>query len=651
VSQLRRERHGVTVDTEFAWPSSIVAPPEVQMRCSLVLSSIVVAFVACNDAAPPPATPVTGPVPVTPGGQHGPAPVATPSDARPDLETRRAALRAVIAEDWEARLVHEPEFASILGDKRYNDRWNDPSEKAIYAYLDQEKVYAAKLRAIDTTGFPEQERLNQVLLLRTIDLMLEEAKFEPWLMQVNQFSSPHLDLPQLVSFLQFTSVKDYDDYIARLRAIPAHLSEIIVNSRKGVAKNLVPPKILLSKVVKQSTDIATHSPSDSAFAGPLKSFPASVPEADRARIKKAVLDAIDKNVNPAYLSFAAFVRDEYAPKGRADPGVWSLPMGEARYAFSIKDETTTTESADAIHELGLREVARIEGHMQEVMKKLGYATLPELAAAIAKDPKRHFASRQAVVDLYRHYTDQMYGKLPSLFGRLPKAKLEIMPVETFREKGAAAAEYDQGTPDGSRPGHVMVNTGEFAKRTTTNAETTAYHEGVPGHHLQIALAQEIDGLPPYRQQYSVTSFIEGWALYSERLGEEVGFYEDPYSYYGHLQDEMLRAIRLVVDTGLHAKRWTRQQVVDFFHAHGTMDEVDVQSETDRYIAVPGQALAYKIGQLRILALREKAKKALGDRFDLRAFHDVVLGSGALPLDVLEEQVDRWVASSGASPSH
>jgi uncharacterized protein (DUF885 family) len=291
----------------------------------------------------------------------------------------------------------------------------------------------------------------------------------------------------------------------------------------------------------------------------------------------------------------------------------------------------------------LKEVARIEAEMLATAKKLGFSDLHALSASVAKNPALHFTSRQAVVDLYRKYTDQMYPKLPSLFGRLPKAKVEIMPVEEFREKGSSGAEYNQGTPDGSRPGHVMVNTGDFGKRTTLSVETTAYHEGVPGHHLQISIAQELTGLPPFRQQYGVTSFIEGWALYSERLGEEVGFYQDPYSYFGHLQDEMLRAIRLVVDTGFHSKKWTRQQVVDFFHAHSATDEVEVQSETDRYIAIPSQALAYKIGQLKILELREKAKKALGDKFDIRGFHDTILDSGALPLDVLEEQVDRWIA--------
>jgi uncharacterized protein (DUF885 family) len=591
-----------------------------------------VTIAACHDVSAPPAT------------------AAAPSSRAPatSLDERRQQLRDVIADQWEYTMRTSPEYASILGDKRYNDRWSDASEKAVQDDLEASRRYLAKLGAIDLTGFPEQERLNEVLLARKLQLSLEGAKFENWLMPVNQFASPHLFLPQLPSLLPFTSVKDYDDYVTRLRTLPSVMDQIVVLMKKGMARGLMPPKILLGRVAQQAEDVASAAPEASAFAAPLNSFPAAVPEGDRARIRAACLAAIQNNVDPSYRSFAAFVRAEYEPHGRAEPGEWSLPLGEERYAFAIKEETTTAMSADEIHELGLKEVARIEKEMLTVANKLGYRDLHSFAAANAKNPALHFSSRQAIVDLYRKYIDQMYPKLPSLFGRLPKGKLEVMPVEEFREKGMSAAEYTQGTPDGSRPGHVMVNTGDFANRTTLSVETTAYHEGVPGHHLQIAIAQEVTGLPQFRQQYSVTSFIEGWALYAERLGEEVGFYQDLYSYFGHLQDEMLRAIRLVVDTGFHAKRWTRQQVVDFFHAHSTADEVEVQSETDRYIAIPGQALAYKIGQLKILALREKAKKALGDKFDIRAFHDVVLGAGALPLDVLEQQVDRWIAERRAA---
>jgi uncharacterized protein (DUF885 family) len=606
------------------------------MRFFLLFAVLCLAVIACHDE-PPPVVPAAPPTSVA----TAPAPVSPPVS---NVEACREQLKTIIADQWEYTLRTSPELASILGDKRYNDRWSDLSDKAVHDDLEESRRYLTKLEAVDPQGFPEQERLNKALLARKLHLALEGARYERWLMPVNQFSSPHIDIPELVSLLQFTSVKDYDDYVTRLHTLPAVMDQIVTNLRKGMAKGLMPPKILLGKVAQQAEDIARPAPEASAFAAPLRSLPAGMPEADRARIRASLLSAIKTDVNPAYKSFAKFIRAEYEPHGRADPGEWALPLGPERYAFDIEERTTTSKSPDEIHEIGLREVARIEAEMKGVASKLGFSTLPTLAASIAKNPSLHFTSRQAVVDLYRKYTDQMAPKLPSLFGILPKAKVEILPVEEFREKGAAAAEYNQGTPDGSRPGHVMVNTGDFKNRTTTNVETTAYHEGVPGHHLQISIAQEVQDLPPFRQQYSVTSYIEGWALYAERLGEELGFYQDPYSYYGHLQDEMLRAIRLVVDTGLHAKKWTRQQVVDFFHAHSTSDEVEVQSETDRYIAIPGQALAYKLGQLRILELREKAKKALGDKFDIRGFHDVVLQNGALPLDVLGEEVDRWIAT-------
>jgi uncharacterized protein (DUF885 family) len=575
-------------------------------------------------------------------------PVADPHPA-PSLDARRQQLRDLIAEQWEYTMRTNPEWASVLGDKRYNDRWSDRSEKAVHDDLAHSQRVVDGLEAIDTTGFPEQERLNKVLLSRQLKLVLEGARFEDWLMPVNQFWGAHLAPAELVTTLPFTSVKDYEDYVTRLRTLPGVLDQAAALMRAGMAKGLMPPKFLLGKVARQADDIAAPLPKASAFAAPLKAFPAAVPEADRARLRAACLAAIRDQVNPAYRTLAKFVRAEYEPHGRAEPGEWSLPLGPERYAFHIKDTTSTTLTADQIHEIGLQEVARIEAASLATAKKLGFEDVKSMAAGIARNPALHFKSRQAILDSYRAYTDQMSPKLPSLFGRLPKAKLEIMAVEAFREKSSSGAEYEQATPDGSRPGHVKVNTGDFAKRTMPAVESTAYHEGVPGHHLQIAIAQEVPDMPPFRQQYFVTAFVEGWALYAERLGEEVGGYQDPYSYYGHLQEEMLRAIRLVVDTGFHAKKWTRQQVIDFFHAHSTDDEVDIQSETDRYMVIPSQALAYKVGQLKILELREKAKQALGERFDIRGFHDTVLDTGALPLDVLSDQVDAWIARVKATP--
>jgi uncharacterized protein (DUF885 family) len=559
------------------------------------------------------------------------------------IEERRHALDALIKEQWEYTLRTSPELASIIGDKRYNDRLSELSQAAIDRDLAATADFLRRFEAIDTTGLPTQEALNQELMVRKLRIEVEEARFKDWEMPVLQISGPHLDLPQLVALLSFETVKDYDDYLARLHEIPRLLGEVTTQMRNGLRDGLMPPRFLLEKVVRQCEAIAGAPVKESAFAQPLGKLPPGWPQGDRERLKESITSAIRDEVAPAYRRLAAFVRDEYAPHGRTEVGLWSLPDGAARYALQVRRSTTTDLTPEQIHALGLREVERIEALMLATARKLGHADLKAFSHALQANQALHPRSRQEILDLYGKYTDRMYDKLPALFGRLPRGKVVVMPVEEFREKEAPAAAYDQGTPDGSRPGHIMVNTGDFNHRLTVGIETTALHEGVPGHHLQIALAQELPDLPPFRQQGNYTAYAEGWALYSERLGEEVGFYQDPYSYYGHLQDEMLRAIRLVVDTGLHHKHWSRQQVVDFFHAHSAIDEVDVQSETDRYIAWPGQALGYKVGQLKILELRNYARQALGTRFDLRRFHDEVLGAGALPMDVLERRIKSWVA--------
>jgi uncharacterized protein (DUF885 family) len=563
-----------------------------------------------------------------------------------DLETRRKALNDLLHEQWEYSLRTSPIYASILGDKRYNDQLDDFSQQAIDDNLAQTQRFLTRFEAIDTAGFPEQELLNKQLMVRDLKMALEGARFKPWEMPVNQFNGIHIDAPQQVGILSFENVKDYEDYIARLKQFPRLFDQNVVQMRKGMAEGFMPPRILLEQVVGQADKIAATPVDQSPFAHPFDKFPASVPEADRKRIRETGLAAIKGSVIPAYVSFTKFVRDEYAPKGRAEPGVWALPDGPERYAFRVKESTTTNLTPEEIHQIGLAQVKEIEGRMLGAARQLGYSDLKSFQAAVKNDPKLHGHSRQEILDLYRKYIDQMNAKLPQMFGRLPKAKLEVMPIEEFREK-EAFTHYIQGTPDGSRPAHVMVNTGDFAKRSLTDVETTAYHEGVPGHHLQIAIAQELPELPPFRQHEYYTAYTEGWALYSERLGKEAGFFQDPYSYYGHLEDDMLRAIRLVVDTGFHYKHWTRQQVVDFFHDHSSIDEPSVQSETDRYMAWPAQALGYKIGQLEILKLRQYAKDQLGDKFDLRAFHDEVLSGGALPLDVLSVRIHDWAAQQKA----
>jgi uncharacterized protein (DUF885 family) len=559
-----------------------------------------------------------------------------------DLDKRRKALSDLLHEQWEYTLRTYPEFASILGDRRYNDQVTDASEKAQYADLAETKKFLKRFEAIDTTAFSEQEKLNRNLMVRDLRDSVEGSKFKSWQMPVNQMSGIHLNAAQLPGALPFATVKDYEDYIVRLGKFPKIMDDNIANMRKGMAARLMPPKFLLEKVTGQAQGLASSKGEESPFAVPLKNFPESISASDKERLRTGVLSAIERHVIPAYERFAAFVRDEYAPKGRVDVGVWALPDGRERYANQVRNLTTTNRTPDEIHAIGLREVARIESEMLQIAQKLGYSDLKTFNAAVEANPELKAKSRQQMLDLYTKYNDQMYAKLPELFGRLPRAKVEVVPVQEFREKEASGASYETGSPDGSRPGRIYVNTYEPESRKTLTFESTAYHEGVPGHHMQLAIQQELAELPPFRQQGGYTAFIEGWALYSERLGKEVGFYQDPYSDYGRLNDEMLRAIRLVVDTGLHHKRWTRDQVVQFFRDHSAIDEVEIQSETDRYIVWPGQALAYKTGQLKILELRERAQKELGAKFDIRGFHDEVLGAGALPLQELEERIDAWV---------
>jgi uncharacterized protein (DUF885 family) len=565
-----------------------------------------------------------------------------------NLEARRQQLKQLVDEQWEYQLRESPELATGIGDLRYNDRWSDISlAHAAQQNADDEK-WLARFEAVDTTGFPEQEKLNQLLMVRNLKSNIEAFRLKNHEMPVDQFFGVHLQFAQFVAIIPFNTIKQYNDYIARLSQMPGQIDDIIAILQQGEKDHLLPPRFLLEKTVDQCKSIAAPAGEANVFGQPVTHFPDSFPDSERIHLHDAIVSAVDHKVRPAYLKLANFLATDYAPKGRVEPGLWALPDGDARYRFAIEQNTTTTMDAATIHELGLREVARIEGEQLAIAKKFGFADLKSFRASLQGNPKVTPTSREQIVETYRRYIAQMQPELPKLFGLLPKTQVQVEPVQAFREKEAAGADYSQGTPDGSRPGIVYVNTSDYQHRTLTNAESTAYHEGVPGHHMQIAIAQTLPGLPPFRQQGGYTAYQEGWALYSERLGKEIGFYQDPYSDFGRLSDELLRADRLVLDTGVHFKHWTRQQMIDFFHEHSSNDEPEIQAETDRYIAVPGQALAYKIGQLKILELRERAKKELGSKFDIKAFHDEILNGGALPLDVLDARVTAWIAAQKAN---
>ncbi|WP_272387792.1 DUF885 domain-containing protein, partial [Acinetobacter baumannii] len=570
------------------------------------------------------------------------------SKQKSDVSVRVKVLNQLLQEQWEYTLKNSPETATVLGDLRYNDRWTEISKTQIEKDKKTTQNFLKRFEAIDSTGFSATDQLNKDLMIYQLKETLKNYDLKLYEMPFNQMWGLHLQFPGFISSITFDNVKQYQDYTARLKQIPLILDQGIQLAKQGQKDGLIPPKYLLEKVAKQIDSIATPAGADSVFASPLKQFPSNISKAEQERLSREILQAIDQNVRPAYQKLGTFIQKDYLPYGRQHEGIWSLPNGDELYRFYVENNTTTSESPETIHQLGLKEVARIEAEMLKIAKAQGFNDLKSFQQSLKTNPAVFPKSREEILEIYRGYIAQMQPELPKLFGLLPKNKVEVLPVEQYREKEAAGAEYHQGTPDGSRPGQVYVNTGDFSERSKISMEATAYHEAIPGHHMQIDIAQNLPNLPMFRKQPNHTAYIEGWALYAEQLGKDVGFYKDPLSDYGRLSSELFRACRLVVDTGVHYKKWTRQQMIDFMREHSALDEPDIQAEADRYIAIPAQALAYKMGQLKILELRELAKQELGDRFDIKAFHDMVLNAGTLPLNILDARIKNWIKEQKAA---
>lgn len=573
------------------------------------------------------------------GGMLHAQPTAT------SVEANRKALAALFDSYWQDQLKRSPEWASQLGDKRYNDLISDYSVKAENERLEFEQNLLLQLATIDDAGFSDQERLSRTLLIRTLTDDQEEAAFKTWQMPVNQMGGIHLTYAQLVSQLSFETVKDYDDWTARLNKLPNAFEQETTAMSLGMAEGRTPPRSLMDKALVQVKQMAALKAESTPFAEPLQHFPASIKPAEQERIKAEMLKAIEKQVLPAYARFARFLEVSYLPACRTNPGIWAITDGNKYYAWQLKHTTTTNLTAEQIHQIGLDEVKRDEAEMLTIAQKLGFNDLASFRASLKTNAKLRGATREGLLEAYRAKLGPMQAKLPELFGRLPKAPFEVAAVPEFMEKDSAPAYYEPGTPDGKRPGRLRIDTYNAADRNLYAVEAIAYHEGLPGHHLQIAIAQELTDVPTFRKHMMFTAYTEGWGLYSERLGKDVGFYQDPYSDYGRLEADIWRAIRLVVDTGVHEKHWTREQMVDFFHQHSSIDETSIQAEVDRYIAWPGQATAYKVGQLKLLELRKHAQQELGAQFSLAAYHDQVLDAGALPLDVLTERIDNWIKAT------
>ena len=567
------------------------------------------------------------------------------------LQDRVAQLNLVFHDYWEETLKHSPEMASTIGDKRYDDQLSDYSDQAFNDSLSRGERFIERLGAVDTTGMSDQEKLSKRLLVHDLVDQQESSVCEPWQIPVNQFSGIQVDLPMLAGMLTFTSADDYTHYIARLNKVPAAILQISTDLMLGEEAGRSQPQSIMQKVLVQANALATGKPEDSPFASPLQRFPASISAQDRAQIRTALLTAIRTQVQPAFGHFAKYLAAQYIPNARKDPGLWATKDGDACYAYLVQSYTTTDLTPEQVYQMGVADVARIEPQLLAVVHQLGYKDLRSLHEALVNNPKEHAQSGVQLIALYQHYVDQMEPKLPDLVTKLPQAPLKVVAMPSFGSADQVPADYQPGTPDGSRPGEIRVNTTDATKRLLTQVEAIAYHEGVPGHHLQISLAQEQTDIPEFRRFEMYTAFVEGWAFYSEQLGKEVGFYQDPYSEYGMLENQMWRAVRLVVDTGVHYKHWTREQMVQYFHDHTAMDDITIQEEVDRYIAWPGQALAYDVGRLKILELRAEAQKALGKNFDLRAFHDEVLDSGALPLDILQQRVEAWIQQQQKTAGH
>ena len=568
-------------------------------------------------------------------------------------DTAKAAkLNALYAEYWEDVLRLNPIQATFQGDPRYNDQLPNfltaESRAQQHAFTEG---WLKRIEAIGPAGLTGQDLISYEIFVKNAKDELEGEKFPGWMMPINQFGNIAGFVAQLGSGTNaqpFRTVQDYDNWRKRASNVPAIFDTAILNMREGMRAGVVQPKVLMQKVLPQFDALINDNPEATLFWGPIRKLPDSFSAADKARITAEYRTLIQDELMPAYRELRAFIANEYLPVCRDTAGMEGLPNGQAWYAFNAYASTSTRLTPAQIHQIGLDEVARIHGEMRKVMAEVGFkGTLKDFFTYLNTDPKFTFASEEALLEYYRSIEKKVEPGLARMFNLQPKAGFEIRAIEPFRAASAAGGQYQPPSEDGTRPGIFYVNTYDLPSRKTWDSEDLYLHEAKPGHHFQLALQQELTGLPAFRRFGGETAFAEGWGLYSETIGRELGVLQDPYMYFGALQNELWRAIRLVVDTGFHSKGWTREQVIAYMLENSATSETDAVSEAERYMAIPGQALAYKIGQLKITELRARAERELGNRFDIRAFHDEVLRDGAVPLPVLEAKIDRWIAARKA----
>ena len=554
-------------------------------------------------------------------------------------------LQQLFAQNWEYTMHQYPEFATAVGYAGQNARWTDYSLEAVARRKRELNDPLTTLRTIDRAQLSAGDQLNYDLFRRDATDALDQSRFPGELMPVTQLGGVQQDVPATIAQMPANTVQEYEDIIARLRAVPVLVNQTIALLQRGLATSITPPQITLRDVPAQALSLVVADPLTSPMLAAFMHFPAEIAGADQQRLRTAAVAAYRDSVAPAYQKFSAFLRGTYVPGARQTIGMRDLPNGLDWYRVRARTTTTTDLTPEQIHTIGLAEVKRIRGQMDSLIAATGFkGAFADFVRFLRTDPRFFFTTPADLLRASRDLTKRIDPELERLFGTLPRLTYGVSPVPSYAERSQTTAYYQAGSPLAHRAGTYFVNTYNLPARPRWEMEALTLHEAVPGHHLQIALAQELEGVPQFRRFGGYTAFVEGWGLYSESLGGELGLYTDPYSKFGQLTYEMWRAIRLVIDTGIHTMGWTREQAIDYFKANAAKTEHDITVEVDRYIVWPGQALAYKIGELKIKELRAYAAATLGSKFDIRAFHDQVLGAGALPLDVLDARIHAWVAA-------
>lgn len=556
-------------------------------------------------------------------------------------------LYALFDSEWENTLKENPTFASYLGDKRYNDKWGDLSLSAIERRQRRDIETLEKLKKIDRAQLSAADQLNYDLFLKNLEQSIEGFEFKQFLAPLTQQGGIQTQ-DELAQFINFQTVKDYEDWIARLNAFPVLMNQTLNLMREGKRQNIMLPKIVMQRVPAQIEKQITASAEENSFYAPFKNFPSDISAAEQTRLKNQAKETINEKVIPAYRKLKDYFEKEYLPASYDEAGVWQRANGDKFYEFLARSYTTTNLTPKEIHEKGLQEVKRIRAEMEKIKEQVGFkGSLQEFFTYLRTDPKFFYKTPEELLQAYRAISKKIDPELVKVFRTLPRTPYGVVPIPDKIAPDTTTAYYNSPAADGSRPGLYFVNLYKPETRPKWEMTALSIHEAVPGHHLQIALAQELGEIPNFRKFGGYTAFVEGWGLYSESLGDEMGLYSDPYDKFGQLTYEMWRAVRLVVDTGMHYFKWDRKKAINFFKENAAKTDQDIVNEIDRYISDPGQALAYKIGELKIKELRVKSKNELGDRFDIKDFHDVVLLSGAVPLDILERNVNEWIVKKNS----